>query len=250
MSRSFLPMALLLLAASTPLATQRKCAAMEELALAVVSSANSTGHRRLSARLEQPLRRQEWKLDVRVGASACGGGSGGQSGGGCDIPRQWLVLTLDGPSSGHLLDSSPAPAPAPAPAPPGYLTLPGLGHYRAHPTALTRDDASALCRKEGGALVVPTSRHEVDLIFRHFFPFNSTDTAEYDRMWHGATDLVQEGKFVTDDGVPLEDVGYAVFNSGQPNGGTGENCVTIFKDKTLWDTGCNFKLSAICKVSL
>ncbi|KAK7874071.1 hypothetical protein R5R35_004617 [Gryllus longicercus] len=227
---------LLLLATSlsTSLAAQPRCAAGKELTLSLSFATNATGHRAVSANIEQPLGSPMWLLDVEVRTSGCGPD---------DVPRRSLSFTLNGPPEEGLA--------APSPAPPGYLTLPGLGHYRAPPDAKDWAAARDFCRKEGGGLLTPTSQHEVELLVTHFSANANGQTLQGEHFWHSANDIGQEGKFVTADGVPLEDTGLADFAPGNPWNSRKYNCLVINrKDKLLYDTKCSENVSFICKVPL
>ncbi|KAK7874070.1 hypothetical protein R5R35_004616 [Gryllus longicercus] len=259
---------LLLLATSlsTSLAAQPRCSAGKELALSLSFATNATGHRAVSANIEQPLGSPGWLLEVEVKTSGCGPD---------DVPRRSLSFTLNGPPEEGLWAPSPAPSlpttpsttstpttPAtpstplspspstPRAAPPGYLTLPGLGHYRAPPEAKDWAAARDLCREEGGGLLTPTSQREVELLFQQFSA-NATGAYSNEYFWHTGNDIEQEGKFVTADGVPLEDTGFAVFAPGNPWNSTEYNCLAIDRIyKLLYDTNCSKNMSFICKVPL
>ncbi|KAK7862010.1 hypothetical protein R5R35_002149 [Gryllus longicercus] len=244
MASRLLALLLVSLATWTPLATQPECASGEDVDVAVSASANATGHRRVRALLEQPQGAGGWQLRLQAGTTARGDGP----------HRQWLLLTLDGPPT-----RSPTSARTPSPRPPAgglptpspvYLSLPGLGRYRQPPQAKDWFSARRLCHAEGARLWVPTSRREVARVFELFFPPNAAGAALLDRMWVGAGDLEQEGRFVTDDGEPIEDAGIAEFPPRQPDGKTAENCLGVYKSGLLIDYSCNQPLTFICKVPL
>ncbi|KAK7874044.1 hypothetical protein R5R35_004594 [Gryllus longicercus] len=231
-------LATLQLAASeaTPLALQPKCSSGKELSVSMSYATNASGHRVVSANLEQPLRSSGWLLDAEVRTSGCGPD---------DAPRRALTVTLTGPPEAE----RPGLRAPGLPAPPGYLTLPGLGHYRAPPDAETWYDARDLCRREGGGLVTPSSRHEVLVLLGHF-PRNASGAFYENFVWHSANDNKEEGKFVTYDGVPLENTGWAEFGPRNPTSNTDKNCLGIYWDALLYNLMCYKKASFICKVPL
>ncbi|KAK7873385.1 hypothetical protein R5R35_000185 [Gryllus longicercus] len=216
---------------------EQVCVSGKKVTLSLDYSTNATGHPKINARLEQPMESAGWQLDVEMGTSACGPGG---------VQRKTLALTLNGSPSEGLA----APSPGRAQAPRNYVTLPGLGHYRAPSVALDWLAARDLCRTERAQLAVPASQREVEVVLAHF-SLNASGATHLEYVWHGTNDFAQEGKWVTDDDVVLENTGFSKFHSGQPDGGNGENCLVLVKSsKQLADAPCSWKLPYICKADL
>ncbi|GLH04400.1 Hemolymph lipopolysaccharide-binding protein [Gryllus bimaculatus] len=135
-------------------------------------------------------------------------------------------------------------------APRNYVTLPGLGHFRAPSVALDWLAARDLCRTERAQLAVPASQREVEVVLAHF-ALNASGATHLEYVWHGTNDFAQEGKWVTDDDVLLENTGFSKFHPGQPSGGNAENCLVLVKSsKLLADAPCSWRLPYICKAAL
>ncbi|GLH04399.1 Hemolymph lipopolysaccharide-binding protein [Gryllus bimaculatus] len=141
-------------------------------------------------------------------------------------------------------------SPSPSTAPRNYVTLPGLGHFRAPSVALDWLAARDLCRTERAQLAVPASQREVEVVLAHF-ALNASGATHLEYVWHGTNDFAQEGKWVTDDDVLLENTGFSKFHPGQPSGGNAENCLVLVKSsKLLADAPCSWRLPYICKAAL
>ncbi|KAH3700348.1 hypothetical protein DPMN_075324 [Dreissena polymorpha] len=82
-------------------------------------------------------------------------------------------------------------------------------------------------------------------IFRYFL----SDLIRTGQLWIGGTDLLQEGIFLAPNS--LETLTYFNWAPGQPdNIGTGQHCVSIFKDDAMlrWDdNNCDVKNWPLCQ---
>ncbi|CAI9607213.1 unnamed protein product [Staurois parvus] len=65
--------------------------------------------------------------------------------------------------------------------------------------------------------------------------------------WIGLTDVDTDGTFKWIDGTGLP---YNYWGNGEPNGGTKENCVCLFREGKWNDYGCHINSNAICEKRL
>ena len=91
------------------------------------------------------------------------------------------------------------------------------------------------CRNLGGYLL------EIETAAENTFISNTFPSNDY---WIGGNDMAQEGKFVWDSGNALT---FKWWRSGEPNGGTGENCIRIDTDTKWRNKGCSIYLNSICE---
>ena len=100
--------------------------------------------------------------------------------------------------------------------------------YRHFPVKVTYFDAQHVCEtKYNGTLASPTSAEEMNAINEKF---------TYYYIWIPFTDENSEGVWKWDTGGT--DLFGASWQSGQPNGGSSENCC-VMKNKILWDVKCS-----------
>ena len=69
-------------------------------------------------------------------------------------------------------------------------------------------------------------------------------------IWVGANDLAVDGVWVWEDGIAWGSYTGSATDSSEPNGGSSENCVMIYKSKKpgLWnDASCSAMLHFVCK---
>ena len=106
----------------------------------------------------------------------------------------------------------------------------------------TWEVAQKNCEKVDGNLA------SVQSIEENNFIFNSTDSIV---TWLGASDMLTEGTWLWQDGTAWNFKNWA-RETGEPNGGTRENCLHLAHPRHLasrkWnDFPCSFKMAAICK---
>jgi len=70
----------------------------------------------------------------------------------------------------------------------------------------------------------------------------------YTNIWLGATDLASDGSWIWQ--TSGNSVNYTKFNSGQPNGGTTENCLAMTSENGNWsDLMCTYTFSYhVCEI--
>ncbi|XP_067004221.2 hemolymph lipopolysaccharide-binding protein [Anabrus simplex] len=133
--------------------------------------------------------------------------------------------------------------------PPGYEVVNAIGFYKMHPTALTMDEGREKCAQEGAHIIVLNSDNEADVI-RTFLArkpnIPHANSQEY--TFVGLHDWIDEGKFISLLGEPVENSGFNRWRAGEPNGGRNENCVMVDKDTKFVDIDCNWKLFIVCEL--
>jgi len=88
-------------------------------------------------------------------------------------------------------------------------------------------DAETTCINYGGHLATIESQAQNDWI--------AAQASYY--TWHGATDQFSEGTWT--DAVGQNAIPFYNWNSGEPNGGTGESCGMLYAGGGKWnDSGC------------
>lgn len=129
---------------------------------------------------------------------------------------------------------------------------PDVGAHKIHTDAITWNEARSLCKNEGGDLAVINSPTEARLLKGFFqntqsFVIGSSDSSN---IHIGYFDPQRIRKFITVDGKPLEDSGYAVWRSGEPNNwiGSGEYCGAMHIEGTLNDIQCDVRAGFICEL--
>ncbi|CAH1244534.1 CLEC10A [Branchiostoma lanceolatum] len=103
-------------------------------------------------------------------------------------------------------------------------------------------EARDTCHGEGGRLAT------VKTNWTHDFLANHVRATTHANTWIGLSDVETEGVWVWDDGTLL--AGEGMWGTGEPNGGTMENCVHIYADKDYrWnDNLCPRSYYYICEV--
>ncbi|XP_068242672.1 uncharacterized protein [Palaemon carinicauda] len=92
------------------------------------------------------------------------------------------------------------------------------------------------CRNKGIALYSPTSNAIIGDLF-----------GTYGKMWSGASDNDVEGTYRSEDGTTVAVPG-PLWCSGEPNGGTTENCMCTTPNKCFFDIPCSLKRPGLCIV--
>ncbi|KAK7789444.1 hypothetical protein R5R35_008613 [Gryllus longicercus] len=202
---------------------QENCVNSKSVSLSLSHQTNGSGHSILNGQLEQPAE-AAWQLEVAL-RDACG----------ATARSQVLTFGLTGPS---------------VRVPPGYALREGFGFFRAATHALSWTAARDACARDGAALAFAQSQEEAHMLatqFKFEVPGSNYTTC----AWYGASDLAEEGKFVTVTGLNLNETGYANYYPGQPAGKTVENCIFINQNAGLLHDGlCSAPLAYICKLPL
>ncbi|GLH06277.1 Hemolymph lipopolysaccharide-binding protein [Gryllus bimaculatus] len=146
--------------------------------------------------------------------------------------------------------------PEPRLPPPGYELVPELGWYRLHLTPLTWEEARQACVAEGAHLAVLNSQEEADALKGIFAraPAQIPGATYHHVAIIGFSDLV-EGKFYTIFGETLEQAGYAVWGTDQPNNAKGNkdsesDCGGIERTGKLNDLPCRSVNAYFCEFPL
>lgn len=111
----------------------------------------------------------------------------------------------------------------------------GTHCYVVNRTLTTWDTAESSCRSLGGHLAIITTSSE------NYFVYSIAQTA----VWIGARDVASEGTFLWPDGTT---VAFGNFASGEPNGGTNENCVQMTATSTWNDLSCAATRGYVCEI--
>jgi hypothetical protein len=93
-------------------------------------------------------------------------------------------------------------------------------------TLLTWDNAKTVCAGYGATLATIEDATEDSYVY-------STYSLGQD-LWLGYNDKAVDGTFVWDSGSTSS---YTHWSSGEPNGGTDENCVLILGENSAWNDG-------------
>lgn len=105
----------------------------------------------------------------------------------------------------------------------------------------TRTQAQAHCEQRGGTLWVP--RTTPDIYMAYFWTWPPLEPS----WWLGATDSATEGVWVDHDGQNTANTAY--WASGEPNGGTAENCSAWGPRKVGWVSEvCEADRASICEL--
>ena len=114
---------------------------------------------------------------------------------------------------------------------------------------VNKSTAVARCKELSplARLFQPKNKWINDLLFK-WLDNNNADPAYGDGTWIGISDVIQENTFVYDSSN--EEVTFVNWLSGQPNGDTDQNCVTI-DDGAKWrDIECDAQRSFLCELPL
>lgn len=107
--------------------------------------------------------------------------------------------------------------------------------YIVNRSAQTWANAQATCKSAGGNLATITTAAE------NYFVYTLTQTA----VWLGASDTASEGNFVLVDGTAMS---FSAWSSGEPNGGTSENCVQMTPTGYWNDLSCTEARAFVCEI--
>ncbi|KAI5652064.1 lectin c-type domain-containing protein [Phthorimaea operculella] len=117
--------------------------------------------------------------------------------------------------------------------------------YKLHTVFRTWEEANKRCLMEGANLFYAENEQEALEVVQFW-----NKTQAIDKIYVGITDLVLKDNFQTVDGKPISEV-FSNWRLGEPNNqGGGENCVSLFRDRTLNDDACDNKQAFICKKEL
>ncbi|XP_051811869.1 ladderlectin-like [Acanthochromis polyacanthus] len=115
--------------------------------------------------------------------------------------------------------------------------------YKYIRTLKTWFGAQVHCASMGANLVSIHSSHEqnfVNALIRSFDPSARS-------TWIGFSDTSQEGRWTWSDG---SEVNYVCWSTGEPNGGTRENCgLTSWGSSFRWnDISCSYSYPSVCRL--
>jgi len=122
----------------------------------------------------------------------------------------------------------------------GWIGL-NLACYQLIYNAAGRDGASAGCQSLGGHLTLISDNQERAAIQTYLASLGLTDS---NKIYIDGTDAAVKGVWRTEAGDVMT---YTGMTSGQPNGGTVENCIGVSVTR-IFDTGCTHTRSAICEM--
>ncbi|XP_052252967.1 perlucin-like [Dreissena polymorpha] len=129
---------------------------------------------------------------------------------------------------------------------PGFESL-GENCYVILQVPASWGEALHYCQAMGASLAVIRNKQEEALIDEYIH--RQHDLIRTGQLWIGGTDLLQEGIFLAPNS--LETLTYFNWAPGQPdNIGTGQHCVSIFKDDAMlrWDdNNCDVKNWPLCQ---
>ena len=94
--------------------------------------------------------------------------------------------------------------------------------YKVYTIYRNYGDAKAQCESDGAFLATPRSQAENDFL---------TDLLPNQHIWIGINDIEEEGNFVAVDG---REISWTNWETGQPNGGAGQNAVAISSTNGRW----------------
>jgi len=122
----------------------------------------------------------------------------------------------------------------------GWIGL-NLACYQIIYNATGRDGASAGCQSLGGHLALISDAQEKAAIQGYLASLGLTDT---DKFYIDGSDAAEEGVWRTEAGDVMT---YTGWTSGQPDGGTGQNCIGVSVTR-LFDARCTSIQCAICEM--
>ncbi|XP_047021711.1 uncharacterized protein LOC124631386 isoform X2 [Helicoverpa zea] len=121
--------------------------------------------------------------------------------------------------------------------------------YKFHSTPKNWTEAYAACSAEQSYLAVINTQAEADLLVRMAEAASQRQARRTELMGvvHlGFHNRLDEG-WQAVGGIALEDTGYAVWGSNQPDGGSRERCGAMSSNGLLHDINCNTRASFICE---
>jgi hypothetical protein len=125
---------------------------------------------------------------------------------------------------------------APGPCPSGYGAIPGGTKYRFEQSPTTWIAAELACEAEGTHLAVPDSAGENAALVSAF--------AGTQKVFIGISDRIAEGTFVpVTGGTPS----FLIFGTGEPNGGSDADGVSLRANSTWGDEADTDLLAFVCE---
>lgn len=115
--------------------------------------------------------------------------------------------------------------------------------YKWSENKLSWTDAVNSCKSMGGYLAEIDDEHENAFAIENVRTIGQT-------IWLGASDIDKEGTYVWNYSNGELDYLFTGWNSGEPNGGTNENCVTLETYHKWNDRSCLYKLYYVCEKQL
>lgn len=101
------------------------------------------------------------------------------------------------------------------------------------------EEAVKFCRDVGGKVVLPRNKEENQILAEMLLPFSS-------HSFIRATDKVEEGKFVDDEGNPLI---FTNWGSGQPDDYKAlQDCTIVLNSGTWDDNHCDANFIIMCEM--
>ncbi|XP_069675878.1 hemolymph lipopolysaccharide-binding protein-like [Periplaneta americana] len=162
-------------------------------------------------------------------------------------PRSWKIEINQDTACGCTCSGKHKEPPRPH-----YELFPGLGYYKLHNQQKTWNEAKLTCQKEGAHLAVINSRDEVE-VFRYLrdrLPKIHGDARD-DFVFIGMTDIKEEGKWVTIFDEPQTEMGFNLWDEGEPGNGRGENCGLLrVSTGKFHDGSCPGLLGFCCELEL
>lgn len=181
-------------------------------------------------------------MAMLAGCSArIGNALGANDAGSSDAPwRADAALVTDAPAvdAPAAIDAVPADA-IPCDGGDRHFLDPDNGHcYLLFTTAATWSDAEADCESAQAHLATSTNKRENVVL--------TTVGAGQKDVWLGGTDMAMEGIWVW---VTGESMGFQNWRSGEPNGGTAENCMVLEPNNggTWDDLPCGETFPYLCE---
>nr|XP_039258521.1 uncharacterized protein LOC120335088 [Styela clava] len=108
------------------------------------------------------------------------------------------------------------------------------------------NSAKSFCEDLGGHLA-KVDDERITNVINSAFPIQDQDNTFY----IGGNDLAKEGEWKWQDGTDVimkDEKGYKNWKNNQPNGGTGENCLTVGRETYEWiDVSCDGNFYYICQ---
>ncbi|XP_072938247.1 C-type lectin domain family 4 member E-like [Epargyreus clarus] len=127
-----------------------------------------------------------------------------------------------------------------------YMYVPDLDTcYKIHARRTTWRDAFMTCSAEGAHLLVINSEKEMKSVVNLAKPFPRDIQID---LFAGFVDLNKAGQWTTIHGVPLEESGFAIWNTGEPNNsGKTEYCGSFQYSTGYNDELCDKKMGFVCE---
>jgi len=130
---------------------------------------------------------------------------------------------------------------------PSYWTQYASSCYRYVTHERKWQDAESACKglNPSAHLASINSNEENSFLHAMFMEMGGNKHNDY---WVGGNDRNSEGNFRWSDGSLVL---FQKWRGGEPNGGTGENCIEVKKEDSGWnDKGCDNSRSYICEMPL